>query len=184
MSFGSFELYNPMITLDMIVWAIAAGLILATVSAFVQRHIFGSFVETICRKQMFSPEKACTLDEIGAGSNFLLRRALQSGSSLRKVVFCANEEEAALPVKNGFFAKLARFFSYEVPAARMDVRRARFYIPEDLHYTAEVKYETKGSSLPVVIASIVLIVLLALAVRYVMPQLFNLLGRFLSAAGS
>ena len=64
----------------------------------------------------------------------------------------------------------------------MDVSTAHFYIPEDLKYTAELKFEKKGtdwlSFVLVLVGSIVLALLIIWAVPELLQMTDNFLGMF------
>ena len=186
MAFENFELYNPTISLEMIVWSLCAGLGIGAVASFVNRRIVGDFVRRLLKEGVHTPEAAVTLADMGFSKNLFVRMALKSGKPLRRLVYCGNEDEMVVrhPSDSKFAVGARRLFSVEAePEIVTDLARARFYIPEDLRITAELRYEAKGTTLPNLILSIVLLIAAGFAVLYILPELLTLLDNFLTLIG-
>ena len=63
----------------------------------------------------------------------------------------------------------------------VDFLKDRFYIPEELKYKAEVRYDKKGTDLAGLIVSVVLLVALGFVVQWLLPELLAFLDRAISA---
>jgi len=66
----------------------------------------------------------------------------------------------------------------EIPY-KIDVSTAHFYIPEDLKYTAELKFEKKGTDWLSFILVVVGSIALALLIIWVVPELLQMTDNFL-----
>ncbi len=171
--YENFELYNPIISLEMIVWSLCAGLSIGAVFSYINNRIIGDYVRSLIRTQIHTPENAKTLAESGFFKNIFVRLALRDGKPLRRLVKCANADE--MPVTH-----VGKDGEKQI---RMDMTAARFYIPEELRITAELRYEERGNSLMNLILSILLLVALALVVLFVMPELLQLMDNFITMIG-
>lgn len=170
------------ISLEVIVWGICIGLMIGVIVAFIQRRALGGAVKRIIRQQIFTPESAKTLDELGCRCNPLLRRALRPGKPMRKMVYCDNEAEVTDACKSTSFARvMRRIFSMEAKTGRFHAEKGRYYIPEDLRYTAEKRYETDGFTPAALILSLVLIAAAAYVLLYVAPDVISFLQAFFPA---
>jgi hypothetical protein len=181
--YENFELYNPTISLEMIVWSMCGGLAIGTVATFINRRVVGEFVRRLVKNGIHTPEAAITLAQSGCSRNLFVRRALRTGKSLRRVVACANEDE--MPVKTPSASKAAvllrRIFSVEAePEQIVDLTRARFYVPEELRIRAELRYEINGTTVPNLVLSLLLIVAGGFAALYLVPELLTFLDNFLT----
>jgi len=183
--YENFELYNPTLTLELIVWSVCAGIVIGAVTAYLQRAVIGAFARRLIADGIDTPEKAVTAEEAGFGKNFLVKLALREGGSLRRTVTLANAEDFPQKAVSKGAARLRRLFSMdEEPRRALDLTRARFYIPEADRIRAELKYEIKGTTLGGLAASIVLVIAIGFAALYIMPELFQFLDNFLTSIRS
>jgi len=186
MVFDNFELYNPTVTLEMIVWSLVIGLSIGAAASFVNRRIVGDFVRRLLKDGVHSPEAAVTLAETGFAKNIFVRLALRAGKPLRKLVMLANVDELPVrhPSENRVLSALRKFFSLEAEGKTvLDPAAARFYIPEEMRITAELRYEAKGSTLPNLILSVLLLIAVGFAALYLVPELLAMLDGFLTLIG-
>ena len=140
--------------------ALIWGIIIAAVATVYCRRIVGSFVRTLIEKEAINPEAGVTLFETGAFRSTIVRRELCRGAFLRKVIFC-REEQAYLNEKG----KDATY--------KIDFTRDHFYIPEDLKYRAENRFNQKGSTWLYVVLTVVLVpVVVGLFCRF-MPNILE-----------
>jgi hypothetical protein len=114
-----------------VIFAMCAGILLASLCTMYQRYVPGSFIRALLRAEAFSAENAKSISEIGFEKNIFIRFELQFGTLLLKHLGFTEENE-----KTSF----EKFSSRKRPS-----RNARFYIPEELKYRAELRYETKGN---------------------------------------
>ena len=171
--YENFELYNPIVSLEMIVWSLCAGLSIGAAFSFINNRIIGDYVRRLIKDGIHTPDSAKTLAESGFSRNFFVRWALRDAKPLRRLIKCANEDE--MPVR-----KVDKDGTKDI---RMDMNTARFYIPEDLRITAELRYEERGNSLMNLILSILLLIALALVVLFIMPELLQLMDNFMTMMG-
>ena len=162
--YENFELYNPTLTLELIVWSVCAGIVVGAVYAYLQRAVIGAFARKLIADEILSPEAAVTAADAGFGKNFLVRWALRDGGSLRSSVELANAEEFPLKKVSKAGSRLRRLFSMdEEPRRAVDLDRARFYVPEEERIGVELKYEIQGTSLDGLALSVVLVVAIGYA---------------------
>lgn len=147
--------------INKIIPALVWGIIIAAIITVFGRRTVSTFVKTLIQKEALSPDAGVTLFEAGAFRSTILRHDLCRGAFLRKVVFC-REEQAYLNEKG----KDATY--------KIDFTKDHFYIPEDLKYRAEVRFNSKGSGwLSVVLTVILVPVFVGLLCRF-MPNILQL----------
>ena len=158
-----------------IILGLAIGLIVASAMIAHTRSRLGGFVRTMLREDCTSPEKAKTLLELGYFQNPSIRRELKKRVTLGKLVCCKEEEEAHVEKLEGNTEKENKPFV-------LDFTSMHFYIPEDLRYRAEIRFEKKGSSWGFFAIIAVATVIVAALMCIFMPDLFqltdNLIGFF------
>ena len=172
-----------------IVIGIAVGFLIASCMAIFDRRVLGDFVRQVLSHECHSKESAKTLEELGYHKNSFVRGALKNGVSLRRVIKCVEEEEflsnlereraefeAAHAEPNG---KKPRF---QEPKFKMDPSVMHYYIPEELKYVADVKFEKKGTGVHTLVLTFILVIALAIAFLFLIPELLqmfeNMLGMF------
>ena len=185
--FGDYEhieiAESSIITLPMVVLALVIGMCLAAVAAIFNKRYLGDFARTVISAEALSPETAQTLEQLGYLKNTTIRSSLKSGTTLQRVVKCVEEEQyyAEMQKKREEFEqsntdKKVKF--KEIPY-KIDVSTAHFYIPEDLKYTAELKFEKKGTDWLSFILVVVGSIALALLIIWVVPELLQMTDNFL-----
>ena len=143
-----------------IIPALIWGIIIASVATVFCRRVVGEFVRTLCKKEALSPEGAVTLMETGLFRSTIIRRELCRSAFLRKVVFCREEQE--------FLSEKGKDATYKI-----DFTKDHFYIPEDLKYRAETRFNQKGSTWIYVLITVVLVpVVVGLLCRF-MPDILQ-----------
>ena len=157
LTYNNFELYNPTISLEMIVWSLCVGLCLGAVMSYLNNRVIGGYARYLLKNGICDAERAQTLTEAGYGKNLFLRSALRDGKPLRRLVRFVGEEDTV----------------------KVDPKATKIYIPEEYRITAELRYEERGNSLPNLILSVLLLIALALVVLFVMPELLQLVDNFL-----
>ena len=185
--FGDYEYINlaesSLVSLPMISIAIVIGMCLAAVAAIFNKRYLGDFARALISVEALSPETAQTLEQLGYLKNTTIRSSLRSGATLRRVVKCVEEEQyyAEMQKKREEFEQTntdpkAKF--KEMPY-KIDVSTAHFYIPEELKYTAELKFEKKGTDWLAFLAVLVGSILLGLLLIWVVPELLQMTDNFL-----
>ena len=188
--FGDYEhieiAESSLVSLPMVAIAAVIGMCIAAIAAIFNKRYLGDFVRTLISAEALSPETAQTLEQLGYLKNTTIRSSLKNGTTLRRVIKCVEEEQYydAMKKKREEFEQTntdpkAKF--KEIPY-KMDVSTAHFYIPEGLKYTAELKFEKKGtdwlSFVLVLVGSIVLALLIIWAVPELLQMTDNFLGMF------
>ena len=153
--------------INKIIPALIWGIIIASVATFYCRRIVGAFVRTLIEKEALSPETSVTLFDAGGFRSTVLRRELCRGALLRKVVFC-REEQAFLDEKG------------KDAAYKIDFTKDHFYIPEDLKYRAENRFNPKGSGWQSVVLTVVLVPLVVGLLCRFMPNILQLVDALMT----
>ncbi len=180
-----------------IIFGIAIGIVIATVMVARTRTKLGGFLRKMIAEDCMSPEKAKTLMELGEFRNSSVRRELARGVTLRKYVKCCEEEaflaekasqstdseplEEKREEKRPFWSRLLSFFTGKDPDDfQMDFTKARFYIPEDLKYRVEVRFEKKGSGwMPVVLVAVGALIFTMLTCRF-LPDILQMMDNIIN----
>ena len=178
-----FELYNPFITVDLIVWSLFAGIVIASLLAVYNKRLIGGLVKTLLSEECFSPEKAKTIVELGYGTDWIIKNALRTDNALRRLVMRIDEEKepeagadaAAEASADKPTAKKPEFRKHD----NIDFLTAKFYIPEELKYRAEVRYASRGTDFFTLIIGVVICAAAAFAAVIVIPDLIQLIDNFL-----
>ena len=171
-----------------IVLALMFGIILAAAVSAYTRTNMGKLVRSLLSQQIHSPEEAKSLSELGLFRNSFLRRELSVGINLRRVIRCREEEEynreqAALREAHAAaHADDPSAPKFEEKPYRMDFLHAHFYIPEELRYRADVRYNTKGSGWLMFAITTVATVVFAALICYFLPDLVQFIDNIISFA--
>lgn len=170
---------SSMISLQSIVIAFFIGVNIASVMAVFDKRVLGSFARALIRDEALSPDRAKTLSELGYFKNTAVRSSLRSGHTLRRVVKCVEEEEyyASLEQKQQEAEAAGQKFK-SIPF-KMDFETAHFYVPEELKYTAEIKFEKKGTNWLTVAGVFVVSLLLMIGVFWILPDILQMIDNFL-----
>lgn len=168
-----------------LVYAIAIGVILAAAMSVYTRSVLGGFVRKLIKEGANSPENAKKLSQLGFFRSAAVRRELARGVTLRKVVRCCEEEAFLAEAKKadieqereeGEAEKRGR---YEKPGFRPDFLTARYYIPEELRYRAEIRFEQKGSGWGMLIGTAVIALVVAALIGFFLPDIFQLMDNIM-----
>lgn len=180
------------VSLQTIVFGFFIGINLASLVMIFDRRVLGNFVRKLISDECLSPEKAKTLTDLGYFKNSAIRGNLKSGVTLRRVVRCVEEDEYnksleekraeydAESTPDGSGKKKRRPAFREVPFV-IDFKTAHFYIPNDLKYTAEIKFEKKGTNWLSFFAVLVISLAIMLIVIQFIPDLLQMLDNFLTS---
>ena len=170
---------SPLITVGTVVFGLFIGTVIACIVMVYNRQVVGSAVRRMLKDGIHTREGAVRLCELGYKKNFLIRSLFRDSHSLRRVVKCVEEED--------FYAEQEQSrLEYEQKRAtdkslpkfreqiyRVDVENDRFYIPEDLKFTAEVKFQKKGSTWVSMTVGIIILVIAFFAILLFLPWLLE-----------
>ena len=163
-------------TIRNIILGIAIGIIIAAAMVVHTKTGVGGFVRTLIKKSCLSPDTAMTLSELGYFSNLSVRRELKKGVSLGKLVRCVETDP---PLQKESFIDETQGAT-EAPATVIDTSTMHFYIPEELRYRAEIRYDKKDASWLFFTVLTVLTVLFAALICVFLPDLFRLADNFIT----
>ena len=152
-----------------LVYAIAIGVILAAAMSVYTRSVLGGFVRTLLKEGANTPENAKKLSEVGFFRNAAIRRELAKGVTLRKVVKCCEEEALAAETTEQGSSK----------SFKPDFLTARYYIPEDLKYRAEIRFEQKGSGWGTFFLAAFGAIVIAALIGFFLPDIFQLMDNII-----
>ena len=174
---------NSMISLTTIVFGFIIGIVLASAAAIFNKRVLGEFVRKLLYEEAHSPEGAMTLEQLGYLKNTTIRSAVKHSTSMRKVVRCVEEEEYLRQMEAARAAFEAsntdpKLKFKETPFV-MNASQAHFYIPEELRYTADIKFEQKGTNGLVFAGVVICAVLLGVLTVKLLPQLLQMLDNFI-----
>ncbi len=135
-----------------VVIGICIGIVIASLIIFYQRNIPGGFVRALLRAEALSPETAKTLAELGYEKNALIKFELRHGAVMKKTVQQMGEGSNA---------------------------EVRYYIPEELKYRAETRYQNKGNGPIQLILTAILSVGLAILLIKLIPAVLSMVDAIL-----
>ena len=148
---------NSVTTLNIIVWSLFIGFIIAIGVTLYNKLVLGRVVRMLIEKQAITPETALSADEIGANNPFI-RFALRRTSSFRRVVRTTldTEQEQAKP----------------------DAEGVKFYVPSESHRRAQIVYGKPEASVFSVLLAIIAFLILAMVAFIIIPDIAQLLANF------
>ena len=140
-----------------------------------------SLIEENCS----TPATAKTLAELGYMKNSAVRAALKGGNTYRGIVRCVEAEDyyATRELARGEYEARAaasgeKCAPFNAPDYRYDFEKARFYIPEDQHFTASTRYEKKGAGIVTAIIITVVSIVLLWAILQFLPDILQFVDNF------
>lgn len=169
------------------IFAIAAGIILASLLALYNKRYLGSFVRKLLAEQASSPENAKTLYELGFDDKLGVRFALRRGHTYSGCVVCVEEEEyySEMQKKREEFElahegekKKPRF---KYPPFKPDLDVMRYYIPDDKQFAAETRFSAKGSNWTGIFIILILLAIALIIAVFAVPKILDFLGAIVSS---
>ena len=171
-----------LLSIRIMILGLCIGLSLAAFGAVFNKRILGDIVRKILKAEAFSPESALTLEELGLVDKPFAHFAVKKSTSIRRVVKCREElefDEALNAARKEHEARRAADKSigrFKETAFKMNTYADSFFIPEKMKYTADIKFEKKGSTwLGAIIFAVIMLVVFIVAM-VALPYLLNLLN--------
>ncbi len=173
---------GTLLSLRNIVVGIFIGIIIAAAFASFDKNHMGGFVRKLVSEECLSPEKAKTLRELGYSRSPAVRGSLKRGAVLGRTVHCVEREQherdmeaarAAYAAANGTEA------GFTPAPFRMDTDTAHFYIPDEEHYAAEVRFEKEGSGWRSFLLVLILSIVAMAAVIFFLPDILQLVDNMI-----
>lgn len=153
--------------IPMIVFAMFFGVFLAAIYSVYLNYFLGKLVRKLNEEEIFSSDRAKTLDELEFSKNILILHALRGRFSLRRVVHSV-ELDAHLAAKTG------REF-------RFSPKTEHFYIPEEDKHTAMMRFGKRGTT-PLTVLFTLLGIAICLGVIFAcLPELVRFFDNVMSA---
>ena len=173
---------GSLITLQRIVLGLFAGIIVAAAIACYDKNKLGAFVRTLVKEQCLWPDKAKTLYELGFMKSSGVKASLRSPNQLGKIVHCVEKDAYDKQVEEARAAYVAEHGSdkdFFMPTYRINFDNDHFYIPDEEHYRAEVRYEEKGSGWRAFILVVIVSVIGAALVCFLLPDMLQMVDNML-----
>lgn len=173
---------GSLITLQRIVLGLFAGIIVAAAIACYDKNKLGAFVRTLVKEQCLWPDKAKTLYELGFMKSSGVKASLRSPNQLGKIVHCVEKDAYDKQVEEARAAYVAEHGSdkdFFMPTYRINFDNDHFYIPDEEHYRAEVRYEEKGSGWRAFILVVIASVIGAALVCFLLPDMLQMVDNML-----
>ncbi len=173
---------GSLVTLQKIVLGIFAGIIIAAGLACYDKNRLGAFVRKLVKEQCLWPDKAQTLSELGFLRNGGVKASLRSPNKLGKIVRCVEKDEYEKKVEEARAAYVEEHGNdkdFFMPNYRIDFENDHFYIPDEEHYRAEVRFEEKGSGWRAFLLVVIVSILGAALVCYLLPDMLQLVDNML-----
>jgi len=155
MNWNSLLTYRGM-TLELVVWSIFIGIVIAILIIVYNKNILGSFVRYLDRIKATDPENAVTLEEAGFSKNFFVKFALSHNKTYRKVIGMTYASASDGSVGN---TEKREGKSSEKDRPRLE--EMKFYIAPGMWGRADAIYMNDGAN--IIFALIAIAVFLGLA---------------------
>lgn len=183
---GRYEHINigsgSLITLQRVVLGIFIGVIIAAGIACYDKNRLGALVRSIVKEQCLWPDKAKTLSELGFARNGGVKASLRSPNKLGRVVHCVEKETYDKQVESARQAYVAEHGNEEgffMPSYRFNFETDHFYIPDEEHYRAEIRFDEKGSGWRAFILVVIISVVSASLVCFLLPDMIQLVDNMI-----
>ena len=178
---------SSLLKLSIVILGLCVGCILAGFGAVFNKQVLGRPVRALLSLEAFSPESAVTLEQLGLEFSVIARIAVKKSVSLRRVVKCVEEEQyerEAQKTREEYEERRKKDRSlkkFKEISYHIDPLTCHFYIPEAMRYTAEFKFEKKGSTwLGAIIFALVMIAV-SIAILVFLPDVLELLNDFVGS---
>ena len=159
--FNSIKL-EGLTTTDIVLILIFIGLALAAIGMFCHKYFLGKFLDKMVKEGINTPKNAKTLTELGA--NFLVRYAIASSASVRRLFgFAKGEEVCDNP---------------HTPLPKKDKKDLRFYLLPEKEAEATTRFPKDGNSPLSLVISLVLIVAGYFVCDRILPLLLEMIETF------
>lgn len=185
---GQYENINigsgSLITLRNVVLGMCTGIIIASIMAAYDKNMLGKFVRRIIKEQCLWPEKAKTLEELGFDKNYAIKSNLKrSGGILNKIVKCVEREsfdKDTSDMREAYILKTGSDHGFVEPKFEIDLNTAHFYIPDEEHYAADVRFDNKGSGWRAFLLVIIVTTIIAVLVCFLLPDMLQLVDNMIT----
>lgn len=154
--------------------------------AIYNKRLVGGFVKSLISGGCLSPENAKTITDLGYGTDWFIKNALSTDNVLRRLVVRVGTEapadagvDAASEGETETSGKKKPLKASRSGREDIDFSTARFYIPEELKYRAEVRYASRGTDFFALGICVVIFAAAAFAAIFIIPELIQLIDNFI-----
>ncbi len=182
---------GSLISVRLIIVGIFIGVCLAAFASVFNKRILGAFVRKLLGEECLSPESGKTLPELGYADKLFIRNGVRRGVNLRRVVRCREEEEylARMAEQEATYEERRRSNpalpkKFRPESFRVNPDEHHFYIPEDMKYVADMKFEQKGTTWGGAVLCVILMAAALVAVLLVLPKILELVNDLVGALSS
>ena len=173
---------SGVVTMGGIILGLFVGVVIAAGIVCYDKNRLGAFVRAITREQCLWPEKAKTLHELGFARNGAVKHSLRSQNHLGRIVRCVERDRYEAEVEAARAAHVEQNGSDEgffMPPYRINFEEDHFYIPDEEHYRAEIRYDNKGSSWRAFLLVLVIAIVGAAFLFFLLPEMLQLVDNLL-----
>ncbi len=173
---------SSIVSMQTIIIGLCLGIVIAAAFAAYDKNRLGAFVRTIVKKQCLWPEKAMTLEELGFARNAGVKASLRSRNKLGRVVHCVEKERYAKEVEEARAAYVEQHGNdkdFFMPEYRLNFETDHFYIPDEEHYKAEIRFENKGSGWRSFLLVVIIAIVGAALLFFLLPDMLRLVDNMI-----
>ena len=173
---------GSLITLQKVVLGICVGIIVAAAMVCYDKNRLGAFVRAIVREQALWPDRAMTLSDLGFAGNRAVRTSLRSSNKLGRIVHSVEKDAYDAQVaaaREAYVAEHGNDEGFFMPQYRMDVNNDHFYIPDEEHYRAEVRFDNRGSGWRAFMLVCIVAVMAAALICFLLPDMIQLVDNMI-----
>ena len=169
--------------IELVVWALYAGFLIATASAMFRRRVPGAVVRALDKAEAWTPDTAKTLAELGIKPTFFIRRALRPGTAVRHHVRAVDDEAARREVPlSGFAGFCRRLFSLgKKTVYDYDFAAQRWYLPDEERYKATSRFSARGCNWQMLVITAVIFLGLAALLLWTLPIIADKLAEAIAS---
>jgi hypothetical protein len=182
---------GSLISVRNIVLGLCFGLCVAAFGIVFNKRVLGGFVRHLLKNECLSAETAKTLPELNYADKLLIRHAVKKSVNLRRVVRCREEEahEKKMKAEGEAYAEKQKANpslpkKFRPTPFRVKPDEHHFYIPEDLKYMADVKFEQKGTTWLGATLFVFIMLVATVAVLLVLPKILSLVNELAGSFGA
>ncbi len=84
--------YNGEISLQLVVWSLFIGVVVATVAGYLIKIKFGAFIRKLLENKIDSPEKAVTIEELNLKNKIFIKFGLKSHTNYRNMLVAITDD--------------------------------------------------------------------------------------------
>ncbi len=150
---------NAVTTLNIIVWSLFIGFMIAIIATLYNKFIIGKAVRALLKKEAHTEKNALCIGEIECDSAFI-RFALRKNSSLRRIVYLCGDTDT-------------RQVKFET--------NAKLYIPQEKIRRAEVTYGKSDITVGNVLLSVIGLIAVAVLALIFIPDIITLVANFINS---